>query len=266
MVLVVWSFAVINHARTLLINQSRSEFPVHGEELIPKPFLPVAVPASVTRCRSILFGTNPDRFMLNYRTAQLLRLLHISQFKEDILALDPRITYEPFDASWVSQDLFKPEIAQRTGPQGSVVWGGSPSFPDQNGVTTFVVDVTVHPDGSVTVQPFSPPGPTLSRGPSSSQPIPLGESGYTFVSSSSVGASWSITIRNRPRDDPSMLLKRLKPVSVDELFIGTMYKDVLNRCRDAYLHGWDDVEKLSAVVCAMIYQTEIARVSQHGSP
>lgn len=88
---------MINHGRSLLLNANGSSFvrdDVPGEEYIPPDFQSVRLPTSIQRVRSVLFGDRPDRLMLNYRTRELLQLLHATELREFLTDLDPRITYQ----------------------------------------------------------------------------------------------------------------------------------------------------------------------------
>ncbi len=88
---------MINHGRNLLLNANGSSFvrdDVPGEEYVPPDFRSVRLPTSLQRVRSVLFGDRPDRLMLNYRTRELLQLLHATELREFLTDLDPRITYE----------------------------------------------------------------------------------------------------------------------------------------------------------------------------
>jgi hypothetical protein len=87
---------MINHARTLLLNVGSGTYApgVLGEEYIPT-YTPIKLPPFLQLPHKILFGTNPDRVFLNYRAAELLRLLHQTELAEFLYALDPRVTYWP---------------------------------------------------------------------------------------------------------------------------------------------------------------------------
>lgn len=84
---------MINHARTLLLNENEPKLQIPGEELIPEEFAPLRLPTFLKIIRSVLFGASPDRLMLNYRLREILTLLHASELGEFVLDLDSRITY-----------------------------------------------------------------------------------------------------------------------------------------------------------------------------
>ena len=96
---------MINHARTLLLNVNSSTYApgAIGEEYIPT-YNAIKLPKFLDLPHKILFGTQPDRAFLNYRAAELMRLLHQTELSEFIYALDPRVTYWPK----LTTDFFRP--------------------------------------------------------------------------------------------------------------------------------------------------------------
>ena len=87
--------AMINHARTLLGNQTAIllglNFP--GEEYIPESFYPVTLPSPLARIRALLFGAQPDRIMVNYRLRQYMTLLHATELSQYVTVFGARLTY-----------------------------------------------------------------------------------------------------------------------------------------------------------------------------
>ncbi|RIZ71252.1 MAG: hypothetical protein D0530_04820 [Methylococcales bacterium] len=94
---------MINHARTLLLNVDGPHTvdpAVAGDVFIPS-FNSKAATSALATVRATLFGTLPDYAGLVYRTAQYMDILHATDFKEYVYALDPRITYTPGGAGLV---------------------------------------------------------------------------------------------------------------------------------------------------------------------
>ena len=88
---------MINHARTLLMNvdgTGRHGLGVFGEEYIPEDFKSISAPQSVINLRRILYGRSPESVFMNYRTWELLRILHSTEFVSYVTDLDSRITYD----------------------------------------------------------------------------------------------------------------------------------------------------------------------------
>lgn len=86
---------MINHARTLLLNKPGRLFQpgTLGEEYIPAAYSTITLPSYLQAPHDIIFGTNPDKVFENYRLAELLNVIHSTEFAEFIYRLDPRVTY-----------------------------------------------------------------------------------------------------------------------------------------------------------------------------
>ncbi len=56
-----------NHVRTLLLNRKGAAIPPPylAEEAVPPTFAPVRLSTALETCRRVLFGTDPDRYMMN---------------------------------------------------------------------------------------------------------------------------------------------------------------------------------------------------------
>jgi hypothetical protein len=93
---------VVNHCRTLLLNQAREAYGAEtpGEEVVPAEFRPRRLGSAAARVRAALFGEQPDRYRLNYRLAQLMPFVHASDLHPVSVADDPRLTYWPPTATW----------------------------------------------------------------------------------------------------------------------------------------------------------------------
>lgn len=97
---------MINHVRTLILNQSASSpsglnYGLVGSEFIPPTYQPVVLTPALQRLRDVIYGTRPDVMMLLYRTFQLMGLLHGSELSRYVTWFDTRITYLP-----IKTDLF----------------------------------------------------------------------------------------------------------------------------------------------------------------
>jgi hypothetical protein len=88
---------MINHARTLLLNQSRqrTHYSDVGYEYVPPEFRPVDLPPTLALVRQLLFGSAPDNYFLNYRCRELLSCIHTTDLADYVYKFDPRVTYWP---------------------------------------------------------------------------------------------------------------------------------------------------------------------------
>lgn len=86
---------MINHARTLLLNQApKLAHPSDiGYEYIPPAFKPLALPTTLNTIHRIIYGNKPDNYFRNYRTRELLGYIHQTELAEYVYRLDPRVTY-----------------------------------------------------------------------------------------------------------------------------------------------------------------------------
>lgn len=80
---------LINHARTLLLNKAASA--TQGEYIDPE-FLPQTLPEWLTNIYRCIFDGVVDPEM---RIRQIMQILHLTELRDYVLELDPRITYDP---------------------------------------------------------------------------------------------------------------------------------------------------------------------------
>lgn len=88
---------MINHARTLLLNQPRNRvhYSDYGYEYVPAEFKPVKLTPVLANLRRLLFGSNPDNYFLNFRVNELLTYIHETELADFVYQFDSRVTYWP---------------------------------------------------------------------------------------------------------------------------------------------------------------------------
>jgi len=88
---------MINHARTLLLNQSanRTSSADAGYEYVPPTYKETPLPTTLKTIHDIIFGKTPDNYFRNYRARELLSYLHQTELADHVYRLDPRVTYWP---------------------------------------------------------------------------------------------------------------------------------------------------------------------------
>jgi hypothetical protein len=209
---------MINHARTLLANLPFNDFERIGEEIIDPRFVPKVTTSSsaVTTIRRILFGSNPDAEMINYRCRQFMGLLHASELVSYVTGLDSRITYDLTDAQLFQNSLFQPTVATVASAGATVVFaGGQPNLPDYSGkllnrwrmrLTSIsagpIASVVVTTFGVNTDTNFSPP--VDANGISSTVQLPTSTllAYLAWPENNPLSATtgeWLITARSRPQ-------------------------------------------------------------------
>jgi len=240
-----------------------------AEEAIPLAFRPVGLNSALLAIRRLLFATDPDRAMINYRVRQFLTALHASPWEPYLLDLDPRITYATgADATLAQAAPFTPLVVPlgAAWPPPAVV--GSAAAPDAVGRLAFEYEVTVtaaDSAGVLRVQPYRRTYTlpfTVADGLSSEVPLPgsgyalrLGGAGLT------VGAAWRVTFHLRPTRDPADAVAAAgragQPVLV-ELF-GTGRDEPYRTFRNLFAKGREGLDRLAGLVLALVYRTEEAR-------
>lgn len=112
---------MINHGRTLLLNQSgRTYQPQYlGEEYIPPLYSEIDLPSYLRTARRLIFGSAPERVFLNFRTRELLHTIHETGLAEYLYDLDPRVTYWPEQTPVFFNSKKKVTTTQIAGPSNA---------------------------------------------------------------------------------------------------------------------------------------------------
>jgi len=260
-----------NHARTLLLNEDGKKQPGQdflGEELVPRDYRKLQLPDYIRQIRAFLFGTTPDRAMLNYRIKQFLDLIQPTELNSFVLDLDPRVTYDIADEPTLVRDVpfFVPEVRQYAGTPATLTILGSPAVPDATGRVIYDFDVDILLGNTIEVKRLSQPDEsnivalTLTNGLSNH--INLPGTGYRFVvNDDNPGAAWKITGNLRPMwtmGQIVLLLERLGEPTVLELF-GLQNVEPWNTFRNLWFDHPELPYKLGGFLLAMIYRTEEVR-------
>lgn len=179
---------MINHVRTLLVNETPTPEHLLGDEHIPRTYVRRAEPEAVQRLFGVLYGPTPDRVLKNYRMAQLMPLIHGSELQAISDELDPRLSYwpprgssEPLD--WSSTNVTwsagAPDrwhvlgnrvstgplvnrwtVVQVTGTEVRVVRESQPASTQIITVSGGEYDIPLHGSGAVLRTPALAPGAT----------------------------------------------------------------------------------------------------------
>lgn len=259
---------MINHGRTLLVNapggsRPASDFP--GEEFIPTDYVPKIVVGNLGMVRQFLYGSAPDRLMLNYRTRQLISIIHgnadLEQFMFD---LDPRITYWPTEDRSLFTDTFGETINQVAGLSSSLTLSGDTLEDGSNGQLTRQWLVEVLTATTVKIQQQKPTLDistaeySIEAGLSSLIPLPL--SGLLFrFAEAGAGTTWLINSVVRPTDDLGALLASFD-VAGEPLFFtlfGVSPPEPFLTFRNLFRKSDLLAYRLGGVVLALIYQTDL---------
>ncbi len=245
---------MFNHARTLLMNLSSSKAlrSVPGYELIPTDFSPLELSGALLSVRRRLFGSNPDQLMINFRTYQILSLLHSLPIADHLTALDPRLTYKLagrptlYDAFGVAVSNIGDSTANL------VITDNGIDRSDISGVTTRNWVLTLS-------------GTTTNYGAlvftdGISAPITLPGSNLTFQLNPNLGGTGKWTIAQTVR--PVRTLAEIIPTTggIDGATLSTLFQPTASIAEPykTFLNLWEDhpetVYKLAGFLLAYIYR------------
>lgn len=266
----------INRARSVLLNlDGPSPDPTApGEEFLPASFKAIPLPTTLQTVRRILFGSQPDRLMLNYRLREIMSLLHCSELAEYVLALDPRVTYWPLTDQSLFDATFGLQITQVAGLAAKLAVLGSPQPNHSLGQLrqNWRLEITTTDQATIarrtlplttTIATF-----TVTSGLSSAIALP-GSNLTACIQPANpgwfaymAGAAWDITSTVRPslrlEDLLVTLDTALGDVAVADIF-GSVpvepYRTFLNLWRN---HPWL-AYRLGGLLLAVIYRTDALR-------
>lgn len=182
---------MINHARTLLLNQSSAEYVPGslGEEYVPAGYVAASLPTPIVTASKIIFGADPDPEFVNFRLCELLSLIHNTELAEFVYALDPRVTYWPRQVTDFYQAQKNVIVAKTGGTLDSLLYvNGTPIADIRTGILSgeYIVRLLTRNNElrivinqvdrqNVIDRSIDLPGPTLGLSP----PVPLPNSPLT---------------------------------------------------------------------------------------
>jgi hypothetical protein len=258
---------VINHVRTLLLNSNREidpSFP--GEEYVPDDYTPVVLTPVLGKVHSILFGSNPDRYMLNYRLQQIMSALHSTELDEHVRDFDSRITYWPQTTEVFYNFSFNTTAKQESSFTGHFNAVNTLLPNTAAGTVHFLWRVSVTDADTVTVQNLIPPletqesSYTITNG--SSEPIPLVGSTQSFKFNGPVGASWIVEGFARPQRDMGTVLADLTSgigITDEPLLFGASPAEPMLTYKNLWKQHDVYAYRLGGVVLALATQIEALR-------
>ena len=236
--------------------------PTLGEVAVSPDYVPVVLPSWLVNIRAKLFGTSPDRAMLNYRLAQLMPLIALTGLQEYVVALDPRLTY----GTTAPPDLFNPanyvpQISTDANSELFVV--GSAVSPDQLGQIAYSFTVSTPGDSAtVTVTSLTTAaGPQLFT-PAVTDglfaPVPLGETGYSAVVPVNAGL-WTVSGYAQPTWTLGQLNAYLHTLGEDELLqlFGLVLTEPYLTFSNCFNNHPELSYQLGGLVLAVAYQTNV---------
>ena len=256
---------MLNHARTLLLNRDATAslgatFP--GEELVPAGFRELSLPAYLRNIRTKLFGSTPDRFMLNYRLRQFMTLLHATPLAQYVTALDSRLSY--LDAGDdLLQQSFRPAAKTPT-TDIAIIGDGEP--PDMTGLCHYCFGLEVAPGGFLAYQ-IAPPTAWTASGQldrselAEAAGVLLARTGYSVLLLSKTEASYRIDGFLRPQWSLGEIAAAVQSSSEPDMLqlFGTTADEPWQTFRNLWYHHRELPYRLGGLLLAIIYRTEELR-------
>jgi hypothetical protein len=259
---------IVNELRTVLLNQSGSNSPgasYPGEEYVPPSFTAKAMPGSLATVWNQLFAPNSDRAYLNWRLRDYLTILHTTEMVEHVTALDPRITYWPFDNSLFTLaggGAGPPIVTAVANPQNQSLRFSGPVVIVQSGnLLYFSWLVTVVDAANVQVQQnFGAQqvvNTTYTTSGGWSSPVPLPGSSLMVQFSSGLGGVWRITALAPTSHDLTDVLANLAK-QLDDTTKSTLFGPAGSEPWTTFRNLWEQHSllpyRLGGVVLALGYQ------------
>jgi hypothetical protein len=244
---------MFNHLRALLFNRDGGP-PAAGvpyDEFIPAEYKAVALPGFVADIRAVLFGRTPDRWMLAWRTHQLICAIRASDLARYEATFDTRKLYLGDAPTTTPPTRFLEELSNfNTWP----VVLGKPTSPDDSGRMRRTFDLSVA-SGIVTLhEPFGTASGTFAL---SAGPVPLADTGFSVTALADPDAG-SVTITRRPTRSFGDLLGICASLALERLFLSAAFSDAYAAFKKAFDEG-SVADKMAAVALAVAWQTEEKR-------
>ena len=269
---------MINHARTLLMNIDGSSgfLRTPGDEIIDPDFKTRVMSGSMQAIRRVLFGSSPDRNMLNYRCRELLGLIRGTAMEPYITDLDRRVTYDLEDNQLFSR--ISPSIANigghshilTVGPQGLVESDITTQRAAEGVYGMYSQEWAVSAGSNSISYTHTAPDGTSYAATSASGTFSL-ELAPSGLSVSHAGApattAWTVAILSRPTEELGSLLISLG--NLGENYLADLFEigDPLSKAEPlkSLYRIWKDhnelAYRLGAVTIALILKTDRAVVA-----
>lgn len=260
---------MINHSRTLLVNVDGvpSGFANDpGEEFILPTFNAIELPGFLITVRDQLFGSAPDKIMLNYRARQYMGLLGVTELQEFVTDLDSRITYDILPRDQLFDSLFVTTVTKLDATTANLFLIDEVGPPDQAGRTRHSWRIDVLTSSTVSVNRQTPVAQvsiqnyTLTEGLSSL--IQLVGSGLQARFESGIGSEWFVQAVSRPTQDIGTIVANLGVIGDDKLLALFGVGDPKGSAEPflTFRRLWEDHPdlpyRLGGVLLAWIYQAD----------
>lgn len=255
---------MLNHARTLLMNVDGSAPMLEylAEEIVDPSYVKLRLPVELQTLRAVMFGSEPDRHMLNYRCRQFITITHSTELSEYIYALDHRITYKR-DWDTLLRQHWRPTVTRLAGATNdtlTIIGDSDPSDVNGRMFNSYLIAVTGTGEAEIqqTVAPFLQTFITFSVG----EKLTLPGSALQFkLTNAASGQLYRIDEYLVPQTDLSKLtesMSRLGEPVYNYLFGVTRVEPFLT-FRNLWFRKQELPLRLGALVCALVYRMDAIR-------
>ncbi len=255
---------MINHCRTLLLNRPGSTVILPnfiGEEFVPIDYVPARLSSQLQLVWDILFGTDPDRAMLNYRLRQYMSILHSTELEEFIYSFDERVTYWPIiDTQLYGGPSITPTAVQLNTPTKAFYLAGNIQSVQATSRLLTQWNVTVTDGSNVTINQLTTPLSTIVKpytiSNGLSNLIPLQNSYLQFMFQAGIGSTWSVQSVARPAlglSDIILSLENLEAINSQFVF-GTTFEEPYKTFNEMWSTRSDIAYKLGGLLMALIFR------------
>jgi hypothetical protein len=245
------------------VNGGPPNFMIPGEQAVDLSYRQLPLPQYLTTIRAQLFGTAPDRYMLNYRCQQFLAIAHASTLAPYLTFLDSRISYDFTTPALITRGT--QTSTQLAGAADALILQGVPVAPDLSGVMHYQQQIALpsasvaRVTGLVPASEYTDTPLTFTNGLSNLVPLP-GTGFSFFLTADDVTQVWNVDIVNIPQLTIGQLLQNVQSAAapaLDQLFAGPMEPFVT--CRNLW-ESWNETPlKTAALLVAIIYRMEVLR-------
>lgn len=214
---------MINHVRTLLLNKRAADSAFPGEEYVIPNYVIRQEPAVVRKIKQIVFGGQPDRYMLNYRLYQVMVAIHGTELEEYVTYHDTRLTYLPFRSTSLYSSAYGTTATKLGTFDGELAIIGRLLPEELAGWLKYQWQLDVTGANTIRVKRIVPTiidrtyDYTLTEDRSSI--IPFTGSSLSFTFSGPVGAEWVVDALAKPQKNMGTVLANLDSgiTELDEL-------------------------------------------------
>jgi hypothetical protein len=183
---------------------------------VPPTFKAIQLSGYLKVVRDLLFGETVDRAWLNWRLQELLTCVHSTELAQFVYSLDPRVTYWPFNDSFLnafsigaivssligSDPLYVTCSERRANSRLYFQWHISVL----DGSNVSISDLEA---GTTTIEPYMAVG-------NLSIPIPLPNSPAQCYVTPTVGDAWSVAMLLRPDRSLGQLINDVEASLTDQ--------------------------------------------------